>query len=109
MAPFVRSEPVRQPRRGHPGPLYQEVERDLAARIRSGDLPVGSLVPSEAQIREQYHVSVTTARRALLELSRQRLIVRQAGVGTFVADPASSKRLALVFAGFESGRWRSAA
>jgi DNA-binding LacI/PurR family transcriptional regulator len=91
------------------GPLYQEVERDLAARIRRGDLAAGSLVPSEAQIRERYGVSVTTARRALLELTRQRLIVRQAGVGTFVADPASSKRLALVFAGFEPGPWRSAA
>ena len=90
------------------GPLYQAVERDLATRIRSGDLPAGSLVPSEAQIREHYGVSVTTARRALLELTRQGLIYRQAGVGTFVADPASNKRLALVFAGFESARWRSA-
>jgi DNA-binding LacI/PurR family transcriptional regulator len=89
--------------------LYQEVERDVAARIRRGELAAGSLVPSEAQIRERYGVSVTTARRALLELTRQRLVVRQAGVGTFVADPASSKRLALVFAGFEASRWRSAA
>jgi DNA-binding LacI/PurR family transcriptional regulator len=69
----------------------------------------GGLVPSETQLCERYGVSITTARRALLELSRQGLIFRQAGLGTFVADPKRSKRLALVFAGFEAARWRDAA
>jgi DNA-binding LacI/PurR family transcriptional regulator len=94
---------------GFGGPRYRAVERDLAARIRRGDLPPGSLVPSEALLCAHYGVSVTTARRALLELARQGLIYRQAGVGTFVADPGRHKRLALVFAGFEGARWRATA
>jgi len=85
------------------------VERDLAARIRRGELEPGSLVPSEAQLCAQYDVSVTTARRALLELGRQGLIFRRAGIGTFVEDPGRSKRLLLLFAGFQPGRWRGSA
>jgi DNA-binding LacI/PurR family transcriptional regulator len=89
------------------GPLYRHVQQDLGARIRRGDLPVGSLVPSEHQICAQYGVSMTTARRALLELTRQGLIYRHAGLGSFVADPGRNKRLGLVFAGFDSARWRN--
>src|SRR5687768_13842884 len=91
------------------GPRYRRIERELAARIRRGELGPGEVVPSEHQLCTQYGVSVTTARRALLELTRQGLIYRQAGVGSFVADPARSARLCLVFAGFEPGRWRNSA
>ncbi|HET7771056.1 MAG TPA: GntR family transcriptional regulator, partial [Chloroflexota bacterium] len=76
---------------------------------RRGELVPGAVVPSEHQLCAQYGVSVTTARRALLELTRQGLIYRQAGVGSFVADPARSARLCLVFAGFEPGLWRNSA
>lgn len=91
------------------GPRYRRIERELASRIRRGELEPGAVVPSEHQLCAQYRVSVTTARRALLELTRQGLIYRQAGVGSFVADPARSARLCLVFAGFEPTRWRNSA
>jgi DNA-binding LacI/PurR family transcriptional regulator len=91
------------------GPRYRRIERELASRIRRGELGPGAVVPSEHQLCAQYRVSITTARRALLELTRRGLIYRQAGVGSFVADPARSARLCLVFAGFEPARWRSSA
>ncbi|MDQ3699977.1 MAG: GntR family transcriptional regulator, partial [Chloroflexota bacterium] len=71
--------------------------------------PVGSVVPSERQICEQFGVSHITARRALLELQRRGLIYRQAGIGTFVAGPQRRTRLTLVFAGFDADRWQSTA
>jgi LacI family transcriptional regulator len=90
-------------------PLYRQIERKLAAQIRRGALPAGSLVPSERQICEQFAVSHITARRALLELQNRGLIYRQAGIGTFVADPKRRTRLTLVLAGFDAAGWQGAA
>jgi DNA-binding LacI/PurR family transcriptional regulator len=89
------------------GLLYRRIQQDLSARIRRGELPVGSVVPSEHQLCAQYGVSVTTARRALSELTRQGLVYRHAGLGSFVADPGRDKRLSLVFAGFDPSQWRT--
>jgi LacI family transcriptional regulator len=90
-------------------PRYQRIASELAGQIRRGELPVGSLVPSERQICERYDVSGITARRALLQLTQQRLIYRQVGIGSFVTNPSRQKRLALVFAGFDMKLWESAA
>lgn len=111
----MAGERVRRRDRLHPpggGPvqhLYRQIANELAAQIRQGDLPVGGLVPSERQVCERYGVSAITARRALQELTRQHLIYRQVGLGSFVADPARRKRLALVSAGFDMRLWQSAA
>jgi DNA-binding FadR family transcriptional regulator len=57
--------PLHLPGAGPVEPLYRQIERELAAQIRRGELPAGSLVPSERQICERYGVSAITARRAL--------------------------------------------
>lgn len=49
-------------------------------------MPPGHSVPSENEIIEQYRVSNTTARKALLELERQGWVQRIKGKGTFVRD-----------------------
>src|SRR5687767_2673783 len=100
---------LHQPGAGPVEPLYRQIERELAAQIRRGDLPAGGLVPSERQVCERYGVSPITARRALLELTKQGLIYRQAGIGSFVADPGACLRMSLVFAGFGADRWRTSA
>ena len=69
------------------GTLYERILLVLVEQIRSGKLPVGSKLPTEAELTAQYRVSRTTARRALDELRRRGLVERQAGRGTFVANP----------------------
>jgi len=70
----------------HGPPKYFQISREIIARIQSGALPPGTPVPSENEIIEQYQVSNTTARKALLELEREGWVSRRKGRGTFVRD-----------------------
>lgn len=88
------------------GPMYQQVRQDLLARIRRGEFPPGSLLPSESQICEQYGVSVTTARRAFLELVKEGVVRRRAGVGTMVAPRIRRARIAFASIDYTGDAWR---
>jgi len=105
----VSKRPLRRPGAGPVEPLYRQIHVDLAARICSGELSPGAPVPSERQISEQYGVSSITARRALLELTKQGLIYGHQGIGRFVSDLARERHVTLVLAGFDAARWRSSA
>lgn len=65
---------------------YREVADDLAARIRAGEYPPGSRLPSYAQLATLYSVSVSTISRAVGLLRYQELVAGVQGVGLFVAD-----------------------
>jgi len=86
--------------------MYQQVRQDLLARIRRGEFPPGSLLPSESQICEQYGVSVTTARRAFLELVKEGVVRRRAGVGTMVAPRVRRARIAFASIDYTGDAWR---
>jgi LacI family transcriptional regulator len=66
-------------------------------------------VPSERQISTRYGVSSITARRALLELTKEGLIYGHQGIGRFVSDLARERHVTLLLAGFDAARWRSSA
>jgi GntR family transcriptional regulator, histidine utilization repressor len=68
-----------------PSPLYQKVKEFVVRRIRSGDWPPDSRIPSEHEIVATLGVSRMTVHRALRELTAAGLLVRIQGVGTFVA------------------------
>jgi DNA-binding GntR family transcriptional regulator len=71
------------------GPEYQRVADDLRSRIASGELPVGSAIPSTAKLCERYGVSITVVRAAVAQLREAGLVVGHAGKGVFVsATPA---------------------
>jgi DNA-binding LacI/PurR family transcriptional regulator len=88
------------------GPLYQQIRQDLFARIRRGDFAPGDLLPSENQICEAYNVSLTTARRALLELVKEGVVRRRAGIGTIVASRIRAAHLAFVSIDTFGDPWR---
>lgn len=69
------------------GTLYHQLLSELIETIRSGGIKVGDKLPTEAELSRDYGVSRTTVRRALDELSRQGLVQREPGRGTFLADP----------------------
>lgn len=67
-------------------PRYQQVKSHVLARIASGSLGVHARVPSENELVRALGVARMTANRALRELAADGVLVRVAGVGTFVAD-----------------------
>ncbi|WP_321396304.1 histidine utilization repressor [Emcibacter sp.] len=68
------------------GPLYQKIKNHILERITKGDWPAGSRVPSENELVKLFRVSRMTTNRALRELTDESVLVRVAGVGTFVAE-----------------------
>jgi GntR family transcriptional regulator, histidine utilization repressor len=67
-------------------PLYLKVKRHILDNIGSGKWATSSRVPSENDIVKSFGVSRMTANRALRELRDEGILVRIAGVGSFVAD-----------------------
>ncbi len=67
---------------------YIQVRDQLRERI--SDLPVGAMLPPEAQLCEQYDVSRITLRKAVDYLVDAGLLVREQGRGTFKAEPETS-------------------
>lgn len=66
-------------------PLYEQIYQLLRNKISDGQLRPGDLLPSEAELVEQYQVSRATVRQALDELVSDGLIQRKQGRGTFVS------------------------
>jgi GntR family transcriptional regulator, histidine utilization repressor len=67
-------------------PLYLKVKRHILDNIDSGKWGASMRVPSENDIVKTFGVSRMTANRALRELRDEGILVRIAGVGSFVAD-----------------------
>jgi GntR family transcriptional regulator, histidine utilization repressor len=65
---------------------YLQVKHFVLQRISAGLLRAGQRVPSENQLVRELNVSRMTANRALRELAAQGVVVRVAGVGTFIAE-----------------------
>ena len=65
-------------------PLWSRLAQTLAGDILSGRLPVGSLLPTEAQLMNDYGMSRHTVRSALAELVHLGLIRRSPRRGTIV-------------------------
>lgn len=66
-------------------PIYQLVKDALRAKIESGALLAGDMVPGEEQLAADFNCSRLTAHRALRELADEGLVVRRRRAGTQVA------------------------
>lgn len=73
-------------------PLYKTLANKLAADIVSGVYPVGSLLPTEAELCESFKVSRITCRGAIRELRNSGLVSSSPGVGTRVIAVNSQGR-----------------
>src|SRR5580700_5364411 len=68
-------------------PAYKRIQAAIRRRIDSGQLKPGNPVPSERELARLHKVSLMTARHALSELTRDGIVERRHGAGTFVAPP----------------------
>lgn len=73
--------------------LNRQITRDLSQRIRNGELPAATELPSEAELAARYGVNRLTVRHALGDLARQGLIVTARGRRASVASPPVRYRL----------------
>jgi DNA-binding GntR family transcriptional regulator len=73
---------------------YADIARHLTEAIASGQFPVGSLLPTELELCDQYKTSRHTVRAALHELQQLGLVSRRKNVGTRVesAQPTNEFR-----------------
>jgi DNA-binding GntR family transcriptional regulator len=65
-------------------PLYQRIEARLRDEIAAGRYPVGSLLPTEAELCASLDVSRHTVREALRRLVEAGLVERRQGAGSVV-------------------------
>ena len=68
----------------------QHVIDDITAQIESGDLGPGARLPSTAQLRAEYGVSITVVRNAVQWLKAKGLVEGLSGVGVFVTEREST-------------------
>jgi DNA-binding GntR family transcriptional regulator len=74
-------------------PLYLQVAHHLEARIRSGEFPVGSLLPTENELAASLNVSRQTVRQAIATMRSGGRLSARKGVGTRVeAGPDIARR-----------------
>src|SRR5215475_4804960 len=69
--------------------VYLQIVRIIRDMIISGELPVGTQIPSGAQMKRQWGVNRLTGAMAVEELRKTGLVVTKPGVGTFVAATPS--------------------
>lgn len=78
-------------------PHFGDIVRDLTEAIASGRFPVGSVLPTELELRDLYNTSRHTVRMALHELQQLGLVSRRKNAGTRVesARPTAGFRPSL--------------
>ncbi len=65
-------------------PRYAQIQKSLEQRLIDGLYPIGSLMPSEQELSQEFNSSRTTIREALRYLRERGYVERRQGVGTWV-------------------------
>ena len=71
-------------KRAESGPIFRQLARKLIESIESGEIAVGALLPTEAELGQLYGVGRQTVRDAMAELRSRGLIASRQGVGSVV-------------------------
>jgi GntR family transcriptional regulator len=67
-------------------PLWHQLADLLRARITSGELAAGRIMPSESTLSQEFGLARGTVVKALDALEEEGLVTRVQGRGTFVRD-----------------------
>jgi len=71
---------------------YERIAQELRSKIDNGELPPGSQLPVEQELRVTYRVSLPVVRQALDLLAAEGLVDRKHGRGTYVRHPRQRVR-----------------
>lgn len=72
---------------GDTRPIFRQIVDGLRLQIASGDLPIGSKLPSVRGLAQQLTINPNTVAKAYNELTSQGLLEARSGLGVFVAKP----------------------
>ncbi|GAB6927460.1 GntR family transcriptional regulator [Paenibacillus sp. JCM 10914] len=75
------------------GPLYLQIKKIMKDRILHGVYPLGSHIPSEPQLEQEFKVSKMTVRNAIQELNQEGYVEKRSGIGTIVIRNTSFSKL----------------
>lgn len=73
--------------------LYQDLARRLIKELSAGKFPVGSRLPAERELAQQYNVSRPTVREAVIALEVQGLVEVRIGSGAYVVALPGKKQV----------------
>lgn len=73
-------------------PIYVQIAEAIRGQVLSGELQEGDQVMSTTQYASTYRINPATAAKAFTELVSEDVLVKQRGVGMFVA-PGAPERL----------------
>ena len=65
-------------------PRYMQLAQTLLNEIQGGQFPIGTLLPTEFELCEQFGASRFTVRQAIKQLEQRGLVDRRPGIGTRV-------------------------
>jgi len=82
---------------GEGAPLYEVVKRHISESILRGELPAGTILPSESSLAAKFGVSVGTMRKALSALTTEGMLMRRRKTGTVVTGWAPLHNLSHFF------------
>ncbi len=80
-----------------PIPVYYQLKNLILNKIRNGEYPEGSLIPSERDLGENLGISRMTVRQALSQLVSEGVLYREKGKGTFVSKSKIVQRNIMSF------------
>lgn len=81
--------------RGRPGigslmpehtPDYERVANDIRSKIRTGELPAGTQLPTKTRLMDLYEVGGSAVDTAMLLLRNEGYVIGHQGKGRFVAE-----------------------
>jgi GntR family transcriptional regulator len=74
-------------------PLYKQIKLLILQRVIDGVWAAGDSLPSEQQLGKDFGVSQGTIRKALDEMTAEKIFVRKQGKGTFVSQHSENRSL----------------
>lgn len=69
-------------------PIYIQVIQDIERKMITGELPLGSKLPSSRELALLYQINPNTAARVYNEMETMELSFTKRGIGTFVTEDA---------------------
>lgn len=77
-------------------PIYYQLKLLLQDRIKSGQYALGTHLPSERELCEEFSISRMTVRQAIQELANEGFLRKERGKGTFVTKPKIEQVLSVL-------------
>lgn len=72
-------------------PIYLQIAEEIRTQVLDGSLPEGARLTSTTEYATRYRINPATANKAVTLLVDEGLVVKQRGIGMFVAEGAQAK------------------